>query len=44
MYQPLIEMGKPIKNKKELCLGISIIVIFQIFFMGVIILVEKIIV
>lgn len=44
MYQPLVHMGKPIENKKELCLGISIIITFQILFMGIILFIEKIIV
>jgi hypothetical protein len=44
MYQPLVDMRKPIKNKKELCLGVSIIITFQILFMGIILFIENIIV
>lgn len=41
MYQPLIDYQKSV-NKKELCLGLSVIICFQFIFGGIIILIENI--
>lgn len=39
MYQPLIDCNKK-TNNKELCLGLTIIAIFQVIFFTIIYLIE----